>query len=169
MSSEQIEWTNNLFHVVGPFADGSDDVYSSLTDQGLTLLHFATIQDYLDEIHTKWSFFPVAVLVDSSQWTASDHEALQAIQTIRPELKIVIINSDPETIPEQIFRACMYLKAPFDASKLMDVVSGLLRCHISVDQERPMCASLDDRKAFNLKAWTCPHPCSSCSDSSPAY
>lgn len=165
MSFEQIEWKNNLFHVVGSFADGSDDVFSVLGDFGLTLVHFATVHDFLSEINA-WAFFPVAVLVDSSNWTASDYEALKKAQAIRPELKVIMINRDPTTIPERLIRACMYLKAPFNTSKLMDVVSGLLRCHILVDQERPMCITLDDRKEFNLNAWTCPHPCGSCSDNS---
>jgi DNA-binding NtrC family response regulator len=175
MSLDQIEWRNTLFHAVGP-SDGFDDAWSLLSDMGYTIHHFDTIEQYQDHIHTAWTFFPVALLLDSTQWAASDYEILHNVQTIRPELKIVMINSEPEKTPELQPPACMYLKAPFDLHRLLDMVAELVRCNISHHSRSSICTTMDDRKAFRLKEWTCPHPCNSCphpcnscSVSHPAY
>ena len=118
---------------------------------------FSSPIDYLEYMRSSDYLPPnLTILSDVNMPIMSGYEFLRAVRAVSRNQRFVIVTGSPD-VPIKDEFACFYLTKPFRLAKLADVLQGIALCNGGgAHPDIIKCALIDDRCAFQLKAWKCP-------------
>lgn len=152
-----------MFHIVEDADFVSELVEAIIQDHGHETMSFNCPEDYISFINSSDFKNPVAVFTDITMPGINGYEMMNVVSEIKPDLKFVVMTSEPKIRSEYIDKACMYLGKPFTPDNLIKVVDSLLRCHAFSPADDHGCTSVDNREVFPIESWFCPQRCGDCS------
>jgi len=119
---------------------------------------FASAQAYIDYVNSTSFQLPVATFTDIMMPLMNGYEMIANIHAAHGEMKFIIATNEPRIRNEYMHLACLYLAKPYSLDKLAAVVAQLKHCHSCGASKPQACTASDDRQAFHVSNWSCPHP-----------
>lgn len=147
-----------MFHIVENHPYLSDVLGRVMISLGYQVKVFTSSQDYLQYTQSDEFVMPIGVITEIDMPVLNGYEMMQAAHQMHPSLKFVAATSDPFIDHAYKSKACLYIWKPIDPDILACMAKRLSECRTHGPSADIGCVNCDDRDAFCLVNWLCPHP-----------
>jgi len=146
-----------MFHIIDDANINCKIVTAMLKHQGYEAMSFGCPKDYISFVNNSDYKNPIAVFIDIVMPAMTGFEMMNVVSELKPDLRFVLMTSQPDTRSEHANKACMYLAKPITSRNLIKVVGTLIQCGAYSPAFDHKCTSADNRRIFPIKNWSCPH------------
>lgn len=153
-----------MFHVIDDQPYIRESVSAVLESFGYKTLCFSCPKEYLNYVSRPEYKKPLAVITDITMPAMNGYQLIDQVSRLIPNLRFVVISGEPNILAKNKSRACMYLRKPFRAEKLIEVTASISMCAASTPSCSHNCANVGDRNHFGMLEWKCPLGCNTCED-----
>ncbi len=146
----------HMFHIIDDAHLTCDLMEEVIETHGYPAISFNHAEEYIEYVKSPRFRRPIGTFVDIIMPDMDGYDLIDKVSALKPEMRFVVMTSEPKIRSEHINNACMFLGKPLIPKHIIKVIDSLIRCQAFSPDHAHGCHCNDHRELFPTEEWSCP-------------